>query len=70
LYREYFYLLPAEIIGIKNGSTAEEIQEHLIEFNNILKGFKASMIKYVFLYAVELIVQKNRACEYVGFIIS
>ncbi|XP_047090385.1 putative tRNA pseudouridine synthase [Lolium rigidum] len=42
LYREYFYLLPAEIIGIKNGSTAEEVQEHLIEFNNILKGFKGN----------------------------
>jgi tRNA pseudouridine38-40 synthase len=40
LYREYFYLLPAKTIGIKDGCSSEEVQEHLSEFNNILKGFK------------------------------
>jgi len=40
LYREYFYLLPAETIGIKDGCSSEEVQEHLSEFNSILKGFE------------------------------
>lgn len=42
LYREYFYLLPAEIIGIKSGCSSEEVEEHLIEFNSILKGFEGN----------------------------
>ncbi|XP_062211207.1 putative tRNA pseudouridine synthase [Phragmites australis] len=42
LYREYFYLLPAEIIGIKDGCSSEEVQEHLSEFNSILKGFEGN----------------------------
>uniref|UniRef100_A0ACD5WVY2 Uncharacterized protein n=1 Tax=Avena sativa TaxID=4498 RepID=A0ACD5WVY2_AVESA len=42
LYREYFYLLPAEIIGIKNGCSSEEVRDHLSEFNNILKGFEGN----------------------------
>jgi tRNA pseudouridine38-40 synthase len=42
VYREYFYLLPAEIIGIKKGSTSEEVQEQLTDFNRILKGFEVS----------------------------
>ncbi|KAL5218919.1 hypothetical protein ABZP36_019603 [Zizania latifolia] len=42
LYREYFYLLPAEIIGIKGDCSSEEIAEHLSEFNNILKGFEGN----------------------------
>lgn len=42
LYREYFYLLPAEIIGIKDGYSSEEMQEHLSEFNKILKGFEGN----------------------------
>jgi tRNA pseudouridine38-40 synthase len=40
LYREYLYLLPAEIIGIKGGCSSEEVMEHLSEFNSILKGFE------------------------------
>ena len=40
LYREYFYLLPAETIGIKDDCRSEEVQEHLSEFNSILKGFE------------------------------
>jgi hypothetical protein len=39
LYKEYFYLLPAEIVGIKDGCSLEEMQEHLSELNNILKIF-------------------------------
>ncbi|OEL17222.1 putative tRNA pseudouridine synthase [Dichanthelium oligosanthes] len=42
LYREYFYLLPAETIGIKDGCSSEEVQEHLSEFNSILKGFEGN----------------------------
>lgn len=42
LYREYFYLLPAEIIGIKGDCSSEEVEEHLSEFNSILKGFEGN----------------------------
>ena len=42
LYREYFYLLPAEIIGINSSCSSGEVEEHLIEFNNILKGFEGN----------------------------
>ncbi|KAL6660112.1 hypothetical protein ACP70R_002234 [Stipagrostis hirtigluma subsp. patula] len=42
LYREYFYLLPADIIGIKDGCSSDEVQEHLSEFNSILKGFEGN----------------------------
>ncbi|CAD6203575.1 unnamed protein product [Miscanthus lutarioriparius] len=42
LYHEYFYLLPAEVIGIKDGYSPEEMQEHLSEFNSILKGFEGN----------------------------
>ncbi|BAF11970.1 putative tRNA pseudouridine synthase [Oryza sativa Japonica Group] len=42
LYREYLYLLPAEIIGIKGGCSSEEVMEHLSEFNSILKGFEGN----------------------------
>jgi tRNA pseudouridine38-40 synthase len=40
LYREGFYLLPAEVIGIKDNYSSEQIQEHLSELNNILKDFE------------------------------
>ena len=63
MYREYFYLLPAEIIGIKSGCSSEEVQDHLVEFNNILKGFEVSM-QICLLYAADLTVKKNTACEY------
>ncbi|KAK3147302.1 hypothetical protein QOZ80_3BG0280700 [Eleusine coracana subsp. coracana] len=42
LYREYFYLLPAEIIGIKDGCSLEEVQKHLSELNSILKTFEGN----------------------------
>uniref|UniRef100_A0A0D9VTT5 Pseudouridine synthase I TruA alpha/beta domain-containing protein n=1 Tax=Leersia perrieri TaxID=77586 RepID=A0A0D9VTT5_9ORYZ len=42
MYREYLYLLPAEIIGIKGDCSSEEVGEHLSEFNNILKGFEGN----------------------------
>ncbi|XP_009789296.1 putative tRNA pseudouridine synthase isoform X1 [Nicotiana sylvestris] len=38
--RKYSYLLPAEIIGIKNGSTSSEIDYHLSSFNDILNSFE------------------------------
>ncbi|CAN6289513.1 unnamed protein product [Urochloa humidicola] len=42
LYREYFYLLPAETIGVKADCSSDEVQEHLSEFNSILKGFEGN----------------------------
>nr|GLL42878.1 putative tRNA pseudouridine synthase isoform X1 [Ipomoea trifida] len=38
--RRYSYLLPAEIIGIKNNSTSSEVDCHLSDFNNILNAFE------------------------------
>ncbi|XP_043687160.1 putative tRNA pseudouridine synthase [Telopea speciosissima] len=38
--RKYSYLLPAEIIGIKNDFSLTEIDHHLSEFNNVLKVFE------------------------------
>ncbi|PKA67238.1 Putative tRNA pseudouridine synthase [Apostasia shenzhenica] len=38
--RMYSYLLPAEIIGIKNETSFQEIEKHLSEFNGILKSFE------------------------------
>ncbi|XP_006651355.1 putative tRNA pseudouridine synthase [Oryza brachyantha] len=42
LYRDYLYLIPAEIIGIKDGCSSDEVVEHLSEFNYILKGFEGN----------------------------
>ncbi|XP_027091020.1 putative tRNA pseudouridine synthase [Coffea arabica] len=38
--RKYSYLLPAEIIGIKNEFTAAEVDLHLSEFNGFLNSFE------------------------------
>ncbi|KAM7527595.1 hypothetical protein LguiB_031005 [Lonicera macranthoides] len=38
--RKYSYLLPAEIIGIKNNLTAAEINSHLSDFKEILNSFE------------------------------
>ena len=38
--RKYSYLLPAEIIGIKDTLSAAEIDCHLTEFSNILSSFE------------------------------
>ncbi|XP_074357650.1 putative tRNA pseudouridine synthase isoform X2 [Apium graveolens] len=38
--RKYSYLLPAEIIGIKDTLSAAEIDCHLSDFNNILSSFE------------------------------
>ncbi|XP_020108428.1 putative tRNA pseudouridine synthase [Ananas comosus] len=40
MVRMYSYLLPAEIIGIKGGCTFAEIEDHISDFNDILKGFE------------------------------
>lgn len=40
MVRLYTYLLPAEIIGIKGGCTSAEIEDHVSDFNDILKGFE------------------------------
>lgn len=38
--RKYVYLLPAEVIGIGNASSPEEIQSHVKEFRDILQLFE------------------------------
>ncbi|XP_047330568.1 putative tRNA pseudouridine synthase [Impatiens glandulifera] len=38
--RKYSYLLPAEIVGIKNNFTTSEIDYHLSDLNNILNSFE------------------------------
>ncbi|XP_051150377.1 putative tRNA pseudouridine synthase [Andrographis paniculata] len=38
--RKYSYLLPAEIIGVKEDSSASEADHHLSDFNNILNAFE------------------------------
>ncbi|KAH0655360.1 hypothetical protein KY285_030242 [Solanum tuberosum] len=38
--RKYSYLIPAEIIGIKNDSTSSEIEYHIANFNDILNSFE------------------------------
>lgn len=38
--RKYSYLLPAEIIGIRSGTSSPEVDHHLSEFNNILRSFE------------------------------
>ncbi|KAJ1412215.1 Pseudouridine synthase I, TruA, C-terminal [Sesbania bispinosa] len=40
ILRKYFYLLPAETIGIQNHSSNDDIDYHLSEFNDILKEFE------------------------------
>lgn len=42
--RRYSYLLPAEVIGIKNNLTSEEINYHLSSFNGILNAFEVISI--------------------------
>lgn len=38
--RKYSYLLPAEIIGIRSGTSTPEIDHHLSEFNTLLRSFE------------------------------
>ncbi|KAL0434797.1 UNVERIFIED_CONTAM: putative tRNA pseudouridine synthase [Sesamum radiatum] len=38
--RKYSYLLPAEIIGVKENFTADEVDNHLSDFNDILNTFE------------------------------
>lgn len=38
--RKYSYLLPADIIGVKETSTAVEVDHHISDFNDILNDFK------------------------------
>ncbi|XP_078160468.1 pseudouridine synthase family protein [Carex rostrata] len=39
-FRSYSYLLPAELIGIKVDASSAQIEDHLNEFNSILKTFE------------------------------
>ncbi|CAF1699617.1 hypothetical protein HID58_051683 [Brassica napus] len=38
--RMYSYLLPVDVIGVKNSFTSDEIDHHLSDFNEILKQFE------------------------------
>lgn len=38
--RKYSYLLPAEVIGIKDNCTAVEADHHISDFNDILNTFE------------------------------
>ncbi|KAL5709850.1 tRNA pseudouridine(38-40) synthase [Ranunculus cassubicifolius] len=38
--RSYSYLLPVEVIGIRKDACSSEIDQHLFEFNNILRCFE------------------------------
>ncbi|XP_042018311.1 putative tRNA pseudouridine synthase [Salvia splendens] len=38
--RKYSYLLPAEVIGVKENSSTDEIDRHVSDFNNILNVFE------------------------------
>ncbi|XP_020700426.1 putative tRNA pseudouridine synthase isoform X1 [Dendrobium catenatum] len=49
-FRMYSYMLPAEIIGIKNGCCSNEIEEHLSDFNDILKSFEGEHPYHNFTY--------------------
>ncbi|GLJ16514.1 hypothetical protein SUGI_0282100 [Cryptomeria japonica] len=40
--RKYMYLLPAEVIGIENNCSPEEIERHVREFRDILQIFKGN----------------------------
>lgn len=42
--RRYSYLLPVQVIGIKNSFTSEEINYHLSDFNRILNAFEVVSI--------------------------
>jgi hypothetical protein len=61
LYREYFYLLPAEIVGINDGCNLEEVQDHLSELNSILKTFEvhACLLYHICLFIVCYTLQNN-----------
>lgn len=50
--RIYSYLLPAEIIGIKNDCSSAEVAEHLSEFGNILKGFEVCICCWAGFFAI------------------
>ncbi|KAK1272266.1 putative tRNA pseudouridine synthase [Acorus gramineus] len=39
-FRTYSYLLPADIIGIRNSSSSREVDDRLSEFNNILREYE------------------------------
>ncbi|CAA0373523.1 unnamed protein product [Arabidopsis thaliana] len=38
--RKYSYLLPVDVLGIKNSFTSDEIDYHITDFNEILKEFE------------------------------
>lgn len=42
--RKYSYLLPAEIIGVKEDFTASEVDHHISDFNDILNTFEVCLL--------------------------
>lgn len=43
--RKYTYLLPADVIGVKDSFTAGEIDRHLSDFNDLLNTFEVSIMR-------------------------
>lgn len=42
--RKYSYLLPLDVIGVKDYFTAGEIDHHLSDFNDILNTFEVRLV--------------------------
>lgn len=51
--RMYSYLLPVDVIGVKNSFTSDEIDHHLSDFNEILKQFEVKRALPLFLLVSE-----------------
>lgn len=49
----YSYLLPVDVIGVKNSFTSDEIDHHLSDFNEILKQFEVKRALPLFLLVSE-----------------
>lgn len=46
--RMYSYLLPVDVIGIKNSFTSDEIDHHISDFNEILNQFEVRVLHCFF----------------------
>lgn len=46
--RKYSYLLPADVIGVKENFTSGEVDHHLSDFNDILNTFEVCLMQKSF----------------------
>ena len=51
--RMYSYLIPVDVIGVKNSFTSDEVDHHLSDFNEILKQFEVKRALPLFLLVSE-----------------